>query len=257
MKIGVSTLFGVNNRTILQSVKELESKGVTTIELMYEYKNLVNLKQARIIKKKKNLSFTMHCPSTGVVFSHPNPNFSGPQIKMVEDSLKIAKTIGCTHYVMHGGFIPPGFSHVEKPFSRNDHINLFIKRFKPIFTKYSNSNLKIVIENMPYKTAIGGEIEDIKKIKKAIPSLGICLDISHAIISKKINYYLDNSRIDEVHISDNNLKQDQHLAIGKGKVNFKRIIKKLDKRGYKGNLIIENLSFKDSITSFNNLKKLV
>jgi len=74
MKIGVSTLFGLNSRTILQSVKELESKGVTIIELMYEYNNFITKKQAKVLKKNKNIDFTMHCPSMGFVFSHPNPD---------------------------------------------------------------------------------------------------------------------------------------------------------------------------------------
>ena len=112
MIIGASTCYGINNKSVLESVEELEKAGFDTIELMYEFNNLINPKEIVELKRKK-LNFSMHCPFIGVMFTHLNPTFSNPQIKLIEQSLEVAKEIGCSQYVMHGGLMPSNYLIIE------------------------------------------------------------------------------------------------------------------------------------------------
>ena len=256
MKIGASTFYGISNKSVLESVKELERKGFQTIELMYEFNNLI--KQEEIIQlKKKKLDLSMHCPFIGTMFTHLNPSFSLPQIKLIEKSLKVACKLKCSHYVMHGGKIPFAYSVIENPKNKEFFTKLFIKRFKNIFKKYSTKGVKILIENMVSPKDIGGQIEDIKLIQKSIPEVGFCFDIAHSEVSNQTNQIIKDLKIDYVHATDNNLKMDLHMTIGKGKINYKNIIKKIKNKGFNGKIILENSSFEECVESRNNLRKII
>ena len=255
MIIGASTYYGINNKSVLESVEELEKAGFDTIELMYEFNNLINPKEIVELKRKK-LNFSMHCPFIGVMFTHLNPTFSNPQIKLIEQSLEVAKEIGCSQYVMHGGLIPSNYLIIENMKPREFFINLFINRFKDIFQKYSNCGIKILLENLT-EGEIGGQTSDIIKIKKGIPEIGFCFDIAHAEVMKQTNEIFNKLKIDYVHATDNNLMEDEHKVIGIGKIDYKDIIDKLKDKKFDGKIILENLSFAECVDSFNNLKKLI
>ena len=64
-------------------------------------------------------------------------------------------------------------------------------------------------------------------------NLPICLDIGHANTTGQLNEIIDTlgSRIMNVHIHDNDGKQDQHLTIGDGTVDFDDCLKRLSSYG--------------------------
>lgn len=256
MKIGASTFYGIISKPILESVKELEKAGFNTIELMYEFNNLIKPEEISQLKRK-NLDFLMHGPCIGMMFTHLNLAFSMPQIKMIEESLKVARKIGCSYYVMHGGLIPNPYLMIENKKTRDFFVELFIQRFREIFKKYANQGIKILLENLRSDREIGGKIDDIIKIKKAIPQLGFCFDIAHAEITKQTSEILDKLKIDYIHATDNNLIKDDHKVIGDGKINYKEVINKLRDKRFDGKIILENLSFAECVYSSNSLKKLM
>ena len=255
MTIGASTYYGINSRTVLQSVKELKSSGFTTVELMYEYNNYITDTEALKLKQE-NLDFSMHAPFVNAAYLHPNPDISKPQIEQIEKSLKTAKLIGCSHYVMHGGLIPLPYFGIENPYSREDFVNLFIERFKDIFEQYSDDDMQILIENLPTEKSIGNKIQDIKRIQEEIPSVGICHDIAHSEVAGQTYKILNNFKIDYVHITDNDRITDGHMVVGDGKIDFRNILSKLISKGFEGKIIIENLSYDDCCTSFDRFKEI-
>ena len=75
-------------------------------------------------------------------------------------------------------------------------------------------------------------------------SLGLHVDVGHANIGVKENLlgsYLKmySGRLMHIHLSDNYLKEDNHLKLGAGKINWKKIIKTLKKYGYDGTITME------------------
>jgi sugar phosphate isomerase/epimerase len=85
-------------------------------------------------------------------------------------------------------------------------------------------------------------------IFKQFPNLKLTLDIGHANIGSKFdkrNLEFINKlgdRIGHVHASDNFGKDDNHLPIGAGVINFKKIIKRLKKIGYDDTVTLEIFS---------------
>jgi sugar phosphate isomerase/epimerase len=126
-----------------------------------------------------------------------------------------------------------------------------------LFEKYSKAGLKILIENLYLKRRIGSEISDIIKIQKAIPKIGFCFDIAHSEVSGQTEEVLTKIKVDYVHATDNNLKDDEHKVIGQGKINFQEIFSRLKNKGFDGKVILENISFKDCRESANKLKEIL
>jgi sugar phosphate isomerase/epimerase len=71
-----------------------------------------------------------------------------------------------------------------------------------------------------------------------VPGLLAHIDIGHAFITdgmagikKFISCF--GKRIEHIHVHDNYGKADDHLSLGKGKINFSMVMKELKKIGYK------------------------
>jgi sugar phosphate isomerase/epimerase len=82
----------------------------------------------------------------------------------------------------------------------------------------------------------------------AIPSLRMTLDIGHAQLLAKQNTsfgFIDNcfEKIAHIHVHDNNggtsVKDDLHLALGDGSVDYKAIMKALVDKGYDSTITME------------------
>lgn len=256
MKIGASAMYAINTKSVIECVNELEKAGFKAIELVYEYDHFLTYDDIMVLKNK-DLDFSMHGPFVNLGLLNLDPEFVEPQLKLVERSLAAAVNVGCTHYVMHGGKIPSLYLAVENPKTRDFFIDLFIKRLGDLFRKYSKEGMKITIENLPSAKDIGGEPSDIIKIQQKIPEVGFCFDIAHAEVMGQTSEILNSIKIDHIHVSDNNLKVDDHFVVGEGKIDFKRIISDVKDKGFDGKLILENSSFEDTRVSLENLKKLI
>ena len=87
--------------------------------------------------------------------------------------------------------------------------------------------------------------------------LKICFDIGHANTTKQTDEMIDllGDRIGNIHIHDNNGKNDDHMTIGDGSIDFEHVLKRLTK--YKGNYVIESRSLGSAVTSRDRLAKLL
>ncbi|MEM3055161.1 MAG: TIM barrel protein, partial [Candidatus Bathyarchaeia archaeon] len=69
------------------------------------------------------------------------------------------------------------------------------------------------------------------------------LDIGHANLNGQIELFLKtfSDRIVHIHAHDNNGKEDQHLGIGYGTVNWEKIAKLLKKTSYDKTIVVESV----------------
>ena len=87
-------------------------------------------------------------------------------------------------------------------------------------------------------------------------NLPVCVDIGHANTTGQLDQILDatEGRIMNIHIHDNDGKQDQHLTVGDGNIDFRHVLDKL--RGYSGRYVIESKSFESAVDSLDRLNSL-
>ncbi|KPJ58150.1 MAG: hypothetical protein AMJ42_03795, partial [Deltaproteobacteria bacterium DG_8] len=116
-----------------------------------------------------------------------------------------------------------------------------------IVSKATDLNVTLHIENMFPETHASTEPHEFENIFLKHPELKFTLDIAHAHIGTKkdrspefIKRYAD--KLFHVHISDNFGKDDSHLPIGAGMIDFRKIFKELKNIGFDETMTLEVFS---------------
>lgn len=104
--------------------------------------------------------------------------------------------------------------------------------------------LRLMLENMPpYFNQPG----DLRPVFQALPGLGFHLDVGHANLEVPVNIagkLLDalHDRLAHVHINDNFGREDLHLPLGAGRINWPWVARTLRRHGYDGTVTLEIFS---------------
>ncbi len=101
--------------------------------------------------------------------------------------------------------------------------------------------VKVMLENMPNFS----RVSQIKPIMEAVPEALLLLDVGHANLDTPHNYSEEllahfGERLGHVHIHDNRGgKDDMHLPLGVGNINWLRVVRALKNANYDGTITIE------------------
>lgn len=258
MKLGVA-LCGEKVPKPLEATKELYNKGITTLELGYN-----RMFTPEEIKKLKefDIDWSIHCPSHGLRFECFLPSlitgkvsfyFPKQQIREMEKGFSVAEQLEATHYVMHGGVFPKGYFRFKVLRQTDNLVQIFNKSLKNIFLKAKDTGVKIVLENL-MRGNFFSDVYEIRKVLEEFPWIGFCLDFAHSELSHQTNVLRD-LKIEHIHVSDNDRVIDNHLPLGKGKINLNILKGIIKEKGFKGKLLTECKNVNDSLESFAHLKK--
>jgi len=233
--------------------------GIKVIELTYDSRYV-----SQEVKSIRgfDIDLSMHCPIS-LRLRHClwnfvlNPKFyyNKYEVKEIEKGFQVAEKLDATHYVMHGGVFPRGYFRFKRFCDRKDFLKEFVRTFEPLFINGKDSNVKIVLENLDFGNLFS-EASDIKYIQEKFPWLGFCLDFGHSELTGQTRL-LKDMKIDHVHVSDNNSKKDLHLPLGKGKLNFYKLLKVLKIPEFDGKIIVECKSISGIVTSINVFNKKI
>ena len=103
----------------------------------------------------------------------------------------------------------------------------------------------LLVENVRGKSSMpnrkGRYLKEINEMIQPYPKVGIAYDIAHAHINEEpmeemIKY---QDRIKLFHLTDTIGKEDKHLKIGEGEIDWAKFFKMIAEIDYKGFLIIE------------------
>jgi sugar phosphate isomerase/epimerase len=131
-------------------------------------------------------------------------------------------------------------------------------------TRFAAENgVELMLENIPPEPAHPLEsLAYFSQIMSGVPSLKFHFDVPHAFIEnrmKGVEEYLDAfaDRLVHIHIHDNHGEQDEHLPLGRGKIDFKKVVRLLKEIDYNRTITFEVFtSGSDAVRSRNFLKKL-
>ncbi|MGC8605390.1 MAG: sugar phosphate isomerase/epimerase family protein, partial [Desulfomonilaceae bacterium] len=161
-------------------------------------------------------------------------------LKEVLDSLQVAAEFSPLKVVLH----PPYFTGLGM-FVYDQAKNYGLESLSAIVRKAEDLGLMLCIENMFAKTHMLVEPDDFAEIFKRFPSLKLTLDTGHANIKngsgKRIFELISrfSDQLSHVHVSDNFGKEDNHLPIGTGTVDFSRVADSLRNIGYDDTVTFE------------------
>lgn len=172
--------------------------------------------------------------------------------RRIRESLELGRKIGAKAVVFHTNHTPLLTSdfYVKGWLKRNEAF------WQKILPEYPD--MDIYMENMFDNSP--DMLYDLAERLTDMPNFGICLDYAHAsIYSSNISYWVRklSPYIKHLHINDNDLKNDLHLAIGDGRIDWQEF-----KRSYEGYLykaktaLIETSSLENQERSAEYLLKL-
>lgn len=244
-------LYGAMNLPIRPVLKELEgiaALGFDYLELTMDAPRAHH----RVIRKQKKrlldaldrhgMKLVCHLP-TFVSTADLTPGLREASLREVFESLEVAAELDVLKAVLHPSTIF-GLSlfviHQARAYAMDS--------LEAIVEKAETLGVTLCLENLFPQTHALVEPEDFVGPFEAFPNLKMTLDTGHANIggkgTKRILDFIRRfpDRIAHVHASDNFGKEDNHLPVGAGLIDFSRIIKALRTIGYDDTITLEVFS---------------
>jgi sugar phosphate isomerase/epimerase len=129
--------------------------------------------------------------------------------------------------------------------SRNIFLRNFIGSMEELTRFAATQNVELMLENAPPEN--GHPLESIhyfSEVMEAVPALRFHLDVAHAFIENRMNGMKEyigsfSDRLAHVHLYDNHGKQDEHLALGMGKIDLRKVVRLLEEVDYDKTITFE------------------
>ncbi|XRO74907.1 sugar phosphate isomerase/epimerase family protein [Methanocaldococcus sp. 28A] len=220
--IGISTSVFANSNTKLEDALSILEKKTRYAELICD--GYLNVMENSEVPLSFDLKYTLHCPLSDMNLSSFREKVRKTSVEIVEDILKVADEVNASLIVLH-----PGYCIFEEDYFKA--LNALKKSIIELNELQNEYSIKITIENMPSYSMFMFR-EPIDEIIEILGDVRITFDIGHSFLNKNIDAFLNYKIIDKIahiHIHDNNGEFDEHLCIGKGKIDFENYSKILRK----------------------------
>ncbi len=242
MKIGVMTN---PTKDILKEIEFIGKNDFDFVEIGMEWpegkaENLLKKKNEILRLLKKYNLFAIAHTAWWMNFSSPYELVRKAWVEEAKKEINAAKELGIKliNFHTHSREISSFYKDYKFLILEN-----FVRSIKELINYAEKYDIKIMIENTMQKGEIV-EFEDFKYIVNKIPKVKVNFDVGHAFIHggmKTIKKYIKTfgNKIEHVHIHDNYGKGDDHLPLGVGILDWKKIIKELKKIGYDKTITLE------------------
>lgn len=244
MKYGAMNL---PTKSIIKEIEELGKLGFDYIELTIDAPEAtpeIILKDKDRIKETLSahqLEIMAHLP-TFLSIADLYKSIRNTSINEYIKALEAGTALGIKKFVIHPGSIRGLGKQVKHKATKYADESLAL-----IVSKAAELNVTLCIENMFPDTFSPTEPHEFEKFFLNHPELRFTLDIAHAHIGTKkdrstefIRRYAE--KLSHIHISDNYGKEDSHLPIGVGMIDFRKIFKELNNIGYDESITLEVFS---------------
>ncbi len=254
MEVSFSSLALVNNP--FDWAYDLEDLGFTGWEIVSEGRQQLNdetLSEIKNILDTTDLVLTLHLPFSDLNLASLNNPIWKETIRQISKCLERASDFVELAVVHPGHLSPLGMQLPEMAWRQN------IEGLRAICDFANDFGIRIGVENMVNMQFILGKIPGeiigmIESLERE--NVGLTLDIGHANTNGVIDEFLaDLNKVIHVHLHDNKGRSDEHLELGKGNINWKKVVRGLDR--YRGRIVTEARTVEEGTASLkylNNLK---
>ena len=270
MNFGVSSLVFLPE-PLQSSMEKIAESHFDCWEIVCEGHHQLNPKNVKYLMELKNtydVDIVVHAPFSDLNPASMNSKVRKLTIQCITEAIEGAFELDGRVVTVHPGYVPVLWSNYRDEILDNNFSTL-----NEIVEVAEDYEIMIGLENMPnYPGVLGVTLEDLREMVKDIKSkyLGITLDIGHGNTAisnstsscKSLEEYIHQLNnvgegIIHVHCHDNHGKEDEHLNLGEGNINFINVFKELKKINYNGILSFESKNLRDAIKSRDFAKKIL
>ncbi|MEA3294411.1 MAG: sugar phosphate isomerase/epimerase [Euryarchaeota archaeon] len=222
--------FGKNT---MQFIDFLSSNGLNHIEIRkdndYVYGEMDPVKLNRVLSEY-DFTISYHAPSNEFNIASVNERTRSACVSQIIGMGEYLHQVGSGWVNIHTGHVSLAYHEGVIAKAKENRT----RSLDEIAAAYETLDTGLLIENdYPEKDLIkfGTDQGDIQGILDQYPGFGMTFDIGHAHLSNvpPVRFIKDmEHRINALHLHDNNGMHDEHLAPGKGSVEFVDVLKKID-----------------------------
>lgn len=244
-------LYGAMNfpvRPVLQEVEAIAKLGFDYIELAMDppeaHHGTIDRLHNDLMRAIENhrLQVVCHLPSF-LSTADLTEGIREASVRELLDSLEVAARLEPLKVVLHPSYVTGLALFVRELAHRYAWESL-----RRVAHKAEDLGLRLCVENMfPQANALCNP-EDFVEVFERFPQLELTLDTGHGRIASRgegktvefIERFAD--KLGHVHTGDNFGRQDNHLPVGAGTTDFKKIVRALKEAGYDQTVTLEVFS---------------
>jgi sugar phosphate isomerase/epimerase len=244
-------LYGAMNfpiRPVMEEIEEIAQLGFDFVELAMDppegHHSTIRQQKGALLGALEGFGMDLICHlPTFVSTADLTGSLREASLKEVLDSLDVAADLGPYKVVLHPSHIRGLGPHVMD-MARG----YALRSLEAIAQRIEELGLVACMENMFPRAHSLVSPKEFVRVFKRFPTLKFTLDTGHAHIDdkggKRVLDFIARfpDRINHVHASDNFGKEDNHLPIGTGTIDFPKIIKALKGIGYNDTVTFEVFS---------------
>jgi sugar phosphate isomerase/epimerase len=234
-------------RPLLQEIEVLGALGFDYLEITmdapFAHHTLIREQKEAILTalNRHGMALTCHLP-TFVSTADLTDSLREASIQETLASMRCAADLQPLKVVVHPSIIR-GLGAMLRDLA-DEHARTTLAR---LVKEAERLNLTICLENMMPNSQSLVRPEDFDDILHTYSSIQMTLDIGHAHINgrmQRILAFIDRfgDRIGHIHASDNFGRNDDHLPIGAGAIDFPAVVKALRNIGYDDTITLEVFS---------------
>jgi len=217
MRLAISSL-AYTKRSLEEFLNIAETLGFEAVEIILDGR-----KESLEVLHSYSFNLSFHAPFSDINIASLNPGIRDESLKQIRSAIRDAAEFGAPITVHSGRLSPYAMWFREKAEEMN------FNAIKSLAEYAEELGVNLLVENMP--TGDGNLLTTPQELEKLCleAGVGVTLDVGHAETSDSALSFISRLRnnIQEVHLHDNNLSRDEHLAIGDGRIDFRRILRNL------------------------------
>jgi len=253
-KIGLSMLYTIGE-PFERMLEQIPKTGARYVEVVDDGAHVLDEKRVLALKSvgdSYDVEYTVHAPFTGINICLQDKALLNATMKRLKESIVNSAVLDCRLWVFHPGMkagvsmFYPGMDWAK---------NLESVRF--LFKFADEHGVKTAIENIMEPFVLRSVAEFKRFYSELNEDVGLTLDTGHANLSGEVNSFLTelSDKLVHVHAQDNLGKEDQHLGIGYGNINWESFANLLKKTSFNGIVILESVEHIEE--SMQKLKQLL
>jgi len=241
-EIGLSMLYCLGE-PFKKMTEHLTKAEVAYIEIVDDGFHALNKQRVSVLKnigESYGLKYSVHTPFADINIASPSKPLLKAMLTRLEKSISYTSALNAYVWVFHPGLktgvsmFYPGMDWLQN-----------LKTARLLLKIAGDYGVKIAIENVPEPYPfLMKNVEDFTKFYEEInEDIGLAFDVGHANLNGQIERFLTvfADKIVHIHVHDNYGKSDQHLGIGYGNIDWKKVVDLLRKISYDKIVIIESV----------------
>lgn len=234
-------------KPILQEIEEIGRLGFDYVEVTFDPpeaipQKMLNQRRPLLdLLKRYHLGLVGHLP-TFVWTSDLYDSLREASLQENLRAIEASADLGIKKLILHPGYITGmGKFVIDKAKAYG------LKSIEAILKKTNLLGITLCIENMFPQANFLTQPQEFQELFESFPEIRLALDIGHANLGESKNSAIEfiqrfGYRIGHIHANDNFGREDNHLPIGAGLIDFERIIKALKQTPYDETITIEVFS---------------